>query len=65
MPDDLSRTEAAIYESLELDPLPIDEVVDTQGEDGPTSGEVMAALLQLELRGLVRQEPGKRFRRAR
>ena len=35
------------------------------GEKAVSPGDLMASLLSLELRGLVRQEPGKTFRRLR
>jgi DNA processing protein len=63
LPHDLSDAEAKVYQALELDPMSIEAVGEALG-DVPV-GEQMSALLSLELRGLIRQEPGKRFRRVR
>lgn len=65
LPDDLTEIERAIHNALELDPLPVDLITEALGDEGPSMGQVMSALLSLELRGLVRQEPGKMFRRVR
>lgn len=65
LPTDINETESAIYSVLELDPLSIDELIQSLSSDEIGMGSMMSALLSLELRGLVRQEPGKRFRRTR
>ena len=65
MPKELDGNERAIFEALELDPLPFDQLSEALAETGMGTGDLMASLLSLELRGLIRQEPGKRFRRTR
>ncbi|MBN1867374.1 DNA-processing protein DprA [Candidatus Sumerlaeota bacterium] len=65
VPKDLSDAERAVYEALQLDPLTIDAITETLGAAAPAIGETMSSLLSLELRGLIRQEPGKTFRRLR
>lgn len=65
LPKDLNEVESAIYSVLELDPLSIDELMNAEGVGEIAMGPTMSALLSLELRGLVKQEPGKRFRRTR
>lgn len=68
-PKDLNPAETAVYDALELDPLAIDDLAEAVADAAPGAisnhGALMAALLNLELRGLVKQEPGKRFRRLR
>jgi len=64
VPKDLTETETSVVEALELDPLQIDALAEALDGTVP-SGDLMAALLSLELRGLVRQEPGMRFRRVK
>jgi DNA processing protein len=64
LPKDLSDTERLILEALETDTLSIDQLSDNLADKAVlTPTDLMAALLNLEIRGLVRQEPGKRFRR--
>lgn len=61
MPD-LSPEEKKIFDCLKPDELtPIDELVESS--DASVS-EVLALLLNLELKGLVRQAPGKNFQRS-
>lgn len=56
---DLSPTERPLYGLLSMDESRhVDELVETSGL---TSSEVLAALFDLELRGVVRQLPGKQF----
>jgi len=56
---DLSPTERPLYELLSLDDSRhVDELVELSGL---TSSEVLAALFDLELKGVVRQLPGKQF----
>ncbi len=51
--------ERPIYELLTPDEARhVDEIVE---KSGLTSSEVLAALFDLELRGVVRQLPGKQF----
>jgi DNA processing protein len=40
------------------EPKPIDELVETTGLN---SSEVLATLFNLEMKGIIRQLPGKRF----
>jgi len=56
---DLGPTERPLYELLSLDESRhVDELVELSGL---TSSEVLAALFDLELKGVVRQLPGKQF----
>jgi DNA processing protein len=56
---DLAPTERPLDELLSMDESPyVDELVELSGL---TSSEVLAALFDLELKGVVRQLPGKQF----
>jgi len=56
---DLAPAERPLYELLSLDESRhVDELVELSGL---TSSEVLAALFDLELKGVVRQLPGKQF----
>jgi DNA processing protein len=56
---DLAPTERPLYELLSVDePRHVDELVELSGL---TSSEVLAALFDLELKGVIRQLPGKQF----
>ncbi|HYL67891.1 MAG TPA: DNA-processing protein DprA [Candidatus Angelobacter sp.] len=56
---DLAPTERPLYELLSLDESRhVDELVELSGL---TSSEVLAALFDLELKGVIRQLPGKQF----
>ena len=57
-PADLSGIERSLCESLGAAPVHVDTLVRTTGLD---SGDVLAALTGLELRGLVAQRPGMIF----
>jgi len=58
----LSETERALYGLLEADRARhIDELVELSGRN---SSEVLATLFDLEMKGVVRQLPGKQFVRA-
>jgi len=58
---DLGPTERPLYDLLSLDESRhVDELVELSGL---TSSEVLAALFDLELKGVVRQLPGKQFLR--
>jgi DNA processing protein len=60
--DGLTPTEKKIYELLsEEESRPIDARVETGGLN---SSEVLATLFTLELKGIVRQLPGKPFNKA-
>jgi DNA processing protein len=55
----LTASEKAIYELLSVDEAqPIDYLVETSGLN---SSEVLATLFTLEMKGIVRQLPGKQF----
>ena len=55
----LSATERALFGLLSMDNArPIDDLVESSGLN---SSEVLAALFDLEMRGVVRQLPGKQF----
>ena len=57
--DSLSPTDRLLYGLLKVDfAVQIDELVESSGL---TSSEVLAALFELEMKGLVRQLPGKQF----
>jgi len=56
---DLAPTERPLYELMSVDePRHVDELVELSGL---TSSEVLAALFDLELKGVIRQLPGKQF----
>lgn len=57
-PSDLSDVQRSLCESISAAPKHIDALVHVTGLD---SGEVLAALTELELRGLVVQRPGMLF----
>lgn len=57
---DLSETARQVMETIGIDPTPIDSLCETFGID---AGKLLGILLELELRGLVRQYPGKMFAR--
>ena len=55
----LGPAERSLYDLLNVDEsLHVDELVE---RSGLTSSEVLAALFDLELKGVVRQLPGKQF----
>lgn len=64
-PEADSALHQTLLECLERDPLHLDDLMGQLmvREDGPVSSDVLTALLDLEVEGRVRQEPGKRFRR--
>lgn len=57
-PEDLSMEETKILESMELDEIQLDALIQ---KSGLPSGVVTSTLLRLEMRKLVRQLPGKLF----
>lgn len=60
--DGLSSIEKRIYELLSVEePRHIDELVETSGLN---SSGVLATLFHLEMKGIIRQLPGKRFTKA-
>jgi DNA processing protein len=55
----LNSSEKKIYELLSLDESKhIDDIVEASGLN---SSEVLATLFDLEMKGIVRQSPGKQF----
>jgi len=55
----LSGSEKKLYELLNADePKPIDDIVERSGLN---SSEVLATLFNLEMKGIIRQLPGKQF----
>jgi len=57
--ENLSGAEKPLYDLLSLDqPRHVDEIVELSGL---SSSEVLAALFDLEMKGVVRQLPGKQF----
>lgn len=57
--DSLNGSEKKLYELLSAEePVPIDELVERSGLN---SSEVLATLFTLEMKGIVRQLPGKQF----
>jgi DNA processing protein len=56
--EDLTPEEREILETLGPEPLHIDEVIERRGKEPSATA---ALLLQLELKGRVRQMPGKRY----
>jgi len=57
-PTDLDPLERTLWESLATEPRHVDQLVAAARAD---TGAVLTALTSLEMRGLVRQEPGMRF----
>jgi len=57
--ESLSGSQKTIYELLNVEePRPIDDIVETTGLN---SSVVLATLFDLEMKGMVRQIPGKQF----
>jgi len=57
--DALKGSEKKLYELLSAEePVPFDELVERSGLN---SSEVLATLFTLEMKGIVRQLPGKQF----
>ena len=57
--DGLSDSQKAVYDLLNVEePRPIDDLVETSGLN---SSVVLATLFDLEMKGMVRQIPGKQF----
>jgi DNA processing protein len=59
-PPDLSAAELSVFEALEAYPVHIDELAKRLKQD---IGMVACVLSQLELKGVICREPGKRFTR--
>ena len=58
---ELARAEALVFDVVTPDPVHVDAIAERAGMDHPT---LLAALSSLEIKGLVAQVPGKRFRLA-
>jgi len=58
VPEDLSIFEEKLYSSIEFQPVHIDEIANLSGLN---VSECLTTLLTLELKGYVRQMPGKNF----
>jgi DNA processing protein len=57
----LSPVEKKLYDLIRVDaPIHIDELLETTGLN---SSETLAALCEMEMRGIIRQMPGKQFMR--
>ncbi|HKW40104.1 MAG TPA: DNA-processing protein DprA [Gemmatimonadales bacterium] len=57
-PPDLSALQRTLWETLCAEPRHVDALVATAGAE---TGAVLTALTELEMRGVVKQEPGMRF----
>lgn len=57
----LNKEEVLIWKALGIDPLHIDNIIE---ETGLTVSKASALLLEMELKGLIKQEAGKRFLRS-
>src|SRR3989475_10885921 len=58
LPVDLSPLQRSLWDALIVEPMPVAALVPAAVAE---TGAVLTALTELELRGLVRQEPGMRF----
>ncbi len=59
-PEDLSDIARTVLDGIDPDPVPMDVLCESLGVD---AGRLAGVLLDLELRGLIRQYPGKMFGR--
>ncbi len=59
--EDLSETARKVFDAIDVDPVHIDVLCEHLGID---AGRLSGLLLELELRGLIRQHPGKMFSRS-
>ena len=57
-PADLSTLQRSLWDTLRIEPMHVDVLVATAGAE---TGAVLTALTELEMRGVVKQEPGMRF----
>src|SRR3989442_1152955 len=57
-PPDLSALQRSLWDTLRTEPRHVDVLVATAGAE---TGAVLTALTELEMRGVVKQEPGMRF----
>jgi DNA processing protein len=58
IPPDMSASETKVYEIIGNYPMHIDQIVRAGGMD---AGEISSILMQMELKGIVKQLPGKMF----
>jgi DNA processing protein len=58
LPPDMGKSERRVYEIIGNYPVHIDQIVRTGGMD---AGEVLSILMQMELKGIIKQLPGKMF----
>ncbi|MGH7539104.1 MAG: DNA-processing protein DprA, partial [Gemmatimonadales bacterium] len=58
LPSDLSPLQRTLWDALAVEPGHVDALVSASGRD---TGDVLTALTELELRGLVQQRPGMMF----
>ena len=58
VPPDMGKSERKVYEIIGDYPVHIDQIVRTGDMD---AGEVLSILMQMELKGIVKQLPGKMF----
>ena len=66
VPSDLSALQRSLWEALVAEPQHVDALVAAAGAGGAggagaDASAVLAALTELEMRGLVKQQPGMRF----
>jgi len=61
-PRDLTELQRRLWEALAAEPRHVDALVAAAGGAAGAAGAVLTALTELEMRGLVTQEPGMRFR---
>ena len=54
----LSPAEKKLFERIGIEPVHVDELVEATGLN---SSETLAALCEMEMRGIIRQMPGKQF----
>ncbi len=62
LPQDLSGLQQALWRALEPEAKHVDTLVASVEASGAGAADVLTALTELELKGLVRQEPGMIFR---
>ncbi|MCG2779068.1 MAG: DNA-protecting protein DprA, partial [Desulfobacterales bacterium] len=55
---EMAESERKVYEIIGNYPIHVDQIVRTGGMD---AGEVLSILMQMELKGIVKQLPGKMF----
>jgi len=61
LPEDLSGLQQALWRALEPEAKHVDTLVACVEASGAGAADVLTALTDLELKGLVRQQPGMRF----